>query len=68
MTPQELRMRLDRFADDVIGLCRAISRDPLRTELLVQLQDAGTSVAANYHAACRAPTRPMFVARGRRRR
>lgn len=31
--------------------------------MLTQLQDAGTSVAANYPAACRAQSRAAFVAK-----
>jgi four helix bundle protein len=31
--------------------------------LLTQLQDAGTSLASNYHAACRAQSRAQFVAK-----
>lgn len=63
MTPQELRARFDRFADEVIRLCRREATDPLRTRLLEQLQDAATSAAANYRAACRAQTKPAFIAK-----
>jgi four helix bundle protein len=63
MTPQDLRARFDRFADGVIALCRGIALHPLTTPLLVQLQEAATSAAANYRAACRAQTRPGFVAK-----
>ena len=63
VTPQELRSRFDRFADDVIRLCRAEARDPLRLRLLVQLQDAATSAAANYRPACRAQSKPAFIAK-----
>jgi len=63
MTPQELRARFERFADDVIGLCTGTSSDPLRLQLLLQLQRAATSAASNYRAACRAQSRPAFVAK-----
>lgn len=63
MTPQELRGRLDRFADGVIGLCRGVVADLLSSRLLIQLQDAATSAAANYAGACRAQTRAGFVAK-----
>jgi four helix bundle protein len=62
MTPQELRNRTDRFSVDVIQFCRTLPTDPLGRRLAGQLQDAGTSVAANYHAACRARSRAEFVA------
>jgi four helix bundle protein len=35
----------------------------LLLRLLTQLQDAATSVASNYHAACRAQSRAQFVAK-----
>lgn len=63
MTPQELRDRTDRFAVDVIRFCRELPTDTLGRRLSAQLQDAGTSVAANYHAACRARSRAEFVAK-----
>jgi four helix bundle protein len=63
MTPQELRARVDRFADQVITLCRSIASDPLTLRLLVQLQDAATSAAANYTSACRAQSKAAFVAK-----
>ena len=63
MTPQELRARIERFADDVIGLCTGTNSDPLRLQLLLQLQRAATSAASNSRAACRAQSRPAFVAK-----
>jgi four helix bundle protein len=63
MTPQELRDRTDRFAVDVVVFCRRLPNDTSSRRLAGQLQDAGTSVAANYHAACRARSRAEFVAK-----
>gem|GEM_PF-386306 len=63
MTPQELRNRIDRFGDDVITFCRKTSSDPLSLRLLIQLQDAATSTASNYRAACRAQSKAVFVAK-----
>lgn len=64
MTPQELRDRTDRFSLDIINLCRGeLPADILKLRILTQLQDAGTSVASNYHAACRAQSRAAFVAK-----
>ena len=37
--------------------------DALMMRLLTQLQDAATSAASNYHAACRAQSRAQFVAK-----
>ena len=64
MTPQEMRDRTDRFSVSVIQFCRSkIPCDVLLLRLLTQLQDAATSVASNYHAACRAQSRAQFVAK-----
>ena len=63
MTPQELRTRIDRFADEVIALCRSTASDSVSLRLLVQLQDAATSVSANYRAVCRAQSKPAFIAK-----
>jgi four helix bundle protein len=63
MTPKELIARIERFADAVIALCRAIPHDPLTIRLLTQLQDAATSTAANYRAACRAGSKAAFVSK-----
>jgi four helix bundle protein len=63
MNPQELRTRIDRFADQTITLCRAAASDPLALRLLAQLQDAATSAASNYRAACRAQSKAAFIAK-----
>lgn len=63
MTPQELRNRIDRYADDVITLCRGVASDPLALRLLLQLQDSATSAAADYRAACRAQSKAGFIAK-----
>jgi four helix bundle protein len=64
MTPQEMRDRTDRFSVALITFCRAqLPADPLKLRLLVQLQNSGTSLTSNYHAACRARSRAEFVAK-----
>jgi four helix bundle protein len=64
MTPQEMRDRTDRFSVAIITFCRGLlPADPLKLRLLVQLQNAGTSLTSNYHAACRARSRAEFVAK-----
>ena len=64
MTPQEMRDRTDRFSVRIITFCRGLlPADPLKLRLLVQLQNAGTSLTSNYHAACRARSRAEFVAK-----
>ena len=63
MKPQDLRARIDRFADQITSFCRSVSPDPLLQPLLVQLLKSATSTAANYRAACRAQTRAGFLAK-----
>jgi len=64
MTPQEMRDRTDRFSVSIIQFCRSkIPCDVLLLKILTQLQDAATSVASNYHAACRAQSRAQFIAK-----
>lgn len=64
MTPQEMRDRTDRFSVAIIQFCRSkMPCDVLMLRILGQLQDAATSVASNYHAACRAQSRAQFVAK-----
>jgi len=61
--PEQLRDRTKAFALRVIRLFRSL---PYRTDSLVlgkQLLRCGTSVAANYRAACRARSKAEFVAR-----
>src|SRR5687768_10429992 len=64
MTPQQLRDRTDRFSVSIVQFCRSkLPCDVLLLRLLTQLQDAATSVASNYHAACRAQSRAQFAAK-----
>lgn len=63
MTPKELKDRTKRFAVDVIRLCRELPPTLDGRRLGQQLLDAGTSVAANYRAVCRARSRAEFIAK-----
>jgi four helix bundle protein len=61
--PEQLRDRTKAFALRVIRLFRSL---PYKTDTQVlgkQLLRCGTSVAANYRAACRARSKAEFVAR-----
>jgi four helix bundle protein len=63
MGPEELRDRTKAFAVRVVRLYRSL---PYRTDAQVlgkQLLRCGTSVAANYRAACRARSRAEWVAK-----
>jgi four helix bundle protein len=59
--PNELKERTKRFALDVIGCCSAL---PGKSEFRViggQLIRSGTSVGANYRAACRSKSKADFI-------
>ncbi|HLK34279.1 MAG TPA: four helix bundle protein [Terriglobales bacterium] len=61
--PEDLRERTKKFALRVIRLFRALPRSGDAQVIGKQLLRSGTSVAANYRAACRARSRPEFAAR-----
>ena len=63
MTPKDLKDRTKRFALNVILLVRELPPTLDAKRLGGQLLDAGTSVAANYRAACRARSRAEFIAK-----
>jgi four helix bundle protein len=63
MNPTELKARTKKFAVAVIILCRELPPTVDGRELGRQLLRAGTSVAGNYRAACRARSRAEFIAK-----
>ncbi len=63
MDPDELKERTKRFALAVVKLCTALPRNPANDVLGRQLLRSGTSVGANYRAACRARSRADFVSK-----
>jgi four helix bundle protein len=60
---QELKARTKSFTLRIIKLTRALPRCPEGRVIGNQLLRSGTSVAANYRAACRARSRPEFLAK-----
>jgi four helix bundle protein len=60
---EQLLERTKNFAVRIIKLFRTLSRSPEGHVLGKQLLRSGTSVAANYRAACRARSRTEFIAR-----
>ncbi|HEX5434951.1 MAG TPA: four helix bundle protein [Candidatus Angelobacter sp.] len=62
-TPQELRNRTKQFALRVVRLFRSLPKSPEAQVIGRQLLRSGTSVGANYRAACRARSRAEFVAK-----
>jgi four helix bundle protein len=63
LTPEKLKARTKRFSLRVIALTEALPRTRTADVVGRQLLRSGTSVAANYRAACRARSRAEFVAR-----
>jgi len=63
MTPGEMKERTKAFALRVIRAAKALPNDVVSRELGRQLLRSGTSVGANYRAACRARSRAEFLAK-----
>jgi len=61
MTPSQLRTRTRQFAIDVIRFSRRLPRTDEARVIKWQLLRAGTSVGANYRAACRAKSDADFA-------
>ena len=63
MNPDESCARTRSFALRVVKLVQALPKDSVADVLGKQVLRSATSVGANYHAACRAQTKPVFVAK-----
>jgi four helix bundle protein len=63
MTERELLERTKQFALRIFKLVDALPRTIQGRAVAAQLIRSGTSVAANYRAACRARSKPEFVAK-----
>jgi len=63
MSPDELKQRTRQFALRVIKLYTALPRTGVGDVLGRQLLRAGTSVGANYRAACKSRSRAEFAAK-----
>ncbi len=63
MTPDELKLRTKAFALRVIRLAEVFPRTPTAGVIQRQIVRSGTSVGANYRAACRARSRADFAAK-----
>jgi len=60
---QALRDRTKRFALRILRLFRSLPNRPDARVLGTQILRSGTSVAANYRAACRARSRAEFISK-----
>src|SRR3989442_10972975 len=63
MTESEMKQRTKAFALRVIKLANNVSNDFVGRRLGDQLVRSGTSVAANYRAACRARSKADFISK-----
>jgi len=61
MDAEQFKARTKTFALRVIRLCEALPKTPTANILGRQLISCGTSVGANYRAACRARSRADFI-------
>ena len=63
MKPNDLKERTKQFALRVLKLVAALPNTLSGRTIGGQLVRAGTSVGANYRAACRARSKPEFIAK-----
>jgi four helix bundle protein len=63
MKHQNLQVRTKQFALQVIRFCEAMPKDETAKILVRQLVRSGTSVGANYRAACLAKSKPAFISK-----
>ena len=63
MTERELLQRTKQFALRIFKLVGALPQTIQGRAVAAQLIRRGTSVAANYRAACRARSKPEFIAK-----
>jgi len=63
MTPEELKARTQAFALRIIRLAATLPPDMVTLVIAKQILRSGTSVGANYRAACRARSRADVAAK-----
>jgi len=63
MKHQDLQIRTKQFALQIIRFCEKLPKDETSRILSRQLLRSGTSVGANYRAACRAKSKPAFISK-----
>jgi len=63
MDSEELKRRTKDFSHRCVKLALALAKGPLGDHVRKQLIRCGTSVGANYRAACVARSRPDFAAK-----
>src|SRR5882762_2188044 len=63
MNTEEMKARTRAFALRVIRLAESLPNTPTAIVIRNQMLRCGTSVGANYRAACRAKSKPDFVSK-----
>ena len=63
MNPEELKIRTRAFALRVIRLAESLPDSPTARVIKNQILRCGSSVGANYRAACRAKSKPDFISK-----
>jgi four helix bundle protein len=63
MNPEELKTRTKAFTLRIIRLCESLPETPTVKMIRNQLLRCGSSVGANYRAACRARSKADFVSK-----
>jgi four helix bundle protein len=63
MKHQDLQIRTKQFALEVIKFSEGLPKDDTSRILGRQLLRSGTSVGANYRAACRSKSKPAFISK-----
>ena len=63
MNENDLKQRTKSFALRIIKLCEALPQTAVSRVIKDQLRRAGTSVGANYRAACRGRSKAEFIAK-----
>ena len=61
MTRDEMKKRTKDYANRIVKLCAALSKDWVAQTLGKQLLRSGTSLGANYRAVCRAKSNLDFI-------
>jgi four helix bundle protein len=63
MNAEEMKTRTKEFAKNIINLCRKLPNKREGRLIGNQVFKSGTSVAANYRAACRGRSKAEFIAK-----
>ena len=63
MDEEQLKVKTKQFAKQVIGLCRSLPETRDGRLIGNQLFRSGTSIGANYRAACRARSKADFISK-----